>query len=40
MLWYYQILPDLDETMNYYRFVMALGDIWGREEMQSFFNLA
>ncbi len=34
----YQLLPDLEETtMDYYRFIMALGDIWGREEMQDFF---
>lgn len=34
----YQILPELEETMDYYIFLMALGDIWGKEEMQSFFD--
>jgi hypothetical protein len=35
---YYQALPDSEEMMGYYLFVMALGDIWGREEMQNFFT--
>lgn len=35
---YYQILPDLTETMDNYLFVMALGDVWGRAEIQSFFT--
>ena len=35
---YYQVLPELKETtMDFYLFVMALGDVWGREEMQNFF---
>lgn len=35
----YQTLSDREEFMDYYLFVMALGDIWGREEMQNFFNM-
>lgn len=36
---YYQKLPNLEETtMDFYLFVMALGDIWGREEMQNLFT--
>lgn len=35
---YYQILPDMEDTMDYYLFIMSLGDIWGREEMQNFFT--
>jgi hypothetical protein len=34
---YYQEFSDFEETYDYYLFVMALGDVWGREEMQSFF---
>jgi hypothetical protein len=35
----YQTLSDREELMDYYLFVMFLGDIWGKEEMKNFFNM-
>jgi hypothetical protein len=32
----YLKFPDISKTSGFYMFLMALGDIWGKEEMRSF----